>query len=71
MVHLNSTKTSVLGRTTTTTRLISVSFVFLLCFAEAATFKSDALQKLHQSFVSVLGKSRTLSLTEDHKTTIN
>jgi hypothetical protein len=42
--------------------LISVMVLFL---AEAAAGISDAVPKLHQNTISVLGKSRTIGLSEE------
>jgi hypothetical protein len=65
-----STKTFVLGRSTV--MLLSRTFVPLVLFlVETVPFKSDAVQKIHQNFVSVLGQSSIIGLNEDHKITIN
>jgi hypothetical protein len=69
-MQLPSTKTFVLGRSTV--MLISPMTFVLVLLVETVPLKSDAVQKLHQNFVSVLGKSSIIGLrTEDHKTTIN
>jgi hypothetical protein len=52
--------------------LLSRTFVPLVLFlVETVPFKSDAVQKIHQNFVSVLGQSSIIGLNEDHKITIN
>jgi hypothetical protein len=66
---LPSTKTFVLGKSTAAAVLVLITFVKVL-LVETVPFKSDAVQKLHQNFVSFLGKSIIIGLSEDRKTSI-
>jgi hypothetical protein len=71
-MHIPSTKTFVLGGSKEiATLLVLITFVMvLLVETVSAAFKIDAVQKLHQNCVSVLGKSSTVGLIEDCKTSI-
>jgi Na+-transporting methylmalonyl-CoA/oxaloacetate decarboxylase gamma subunit len=66
MVQVPSTKIFATG--TLKVLQMCLVFVLVLFLVEAAAGISDAVPKLHQNTISVLGKSRTIGLSEEDHT---